>query len=198
MKAIKKTEANFSNEVKIDLHKDVKLTIIVYLLCGISAVFFYILFYYVLKFLGLNDSSNTLFYIQTFKSMTKLDKFVFFTLMLITFLIHELIHGFFFYIFTGDKPKIGFKSLYLYAGAPNWYIRKNYFFIESLSPLIIITILGIVILSILPDKYSTILFLLFTVNAAGSFGDICVSLKLLNKPSNTYVNDTGIVFTINY
>ena len=198
MKVINKAEANFNNKIILDFHKNIKLLIVVNFLCVISLLFFYTLFYYLLKLLGLNSSTDILFYIQAFDNLPSLNKYIFFVLILITATIHELIHGLFFYLFTGDRPKIGIKSIYAYAGAPEWYINKNRFFIISLSPLVIITILAIIILSVIPDSYFSIVFLLFTLNAGGSFGDIWVCIKLLNKPKDTYINDSGIVLSINY
>ena len=198
MKVINKAEANFNNKIILDFHKNIKLLIVVNFLCVISLLFFYTLFYYLLKLLGLNSSTDILFYIQAFDNLPSLNKYIFFVLILITATIHELIHGLFFYLFTGDRPKIGIKSIYAYAGAPEWYIHKNRFFIISLSPLVIITILAIIILSVIPDSYFSIVFLLFTLNAGGSFGDIWVCIKLLNKPKDTYINDSGIVLSINY
>ena len=198
MKAVNKADANFNNRIVLDFHKNIKLLIVVNFLCVISVLFFYTLFYYLLKLLGLNSSTDILFYIQAFDNLPSLNKYIFYVLILITAIIHELIHGLFFYIFTGDRPKIGFKSIYAYAGAPDWYIHKNKFFIISLSPLVIITILAIIILSVIPDSYFSIVFLLFTLNAGGSLGDIWVCIKLLNKPKDTYINDKGIVLSINY
>ena len=198
MKVINKAEANFNNKIILDFHKNIKLLIVVNFLCVISLLFFYTLFYYLLKLLGLNSSTDILFYIQAFDNLPSLNKYIFFVLILITATIHELIHGLFFYLFTGDRPKIGIKSIYAYAGAPEWYIHKNRFFIISLSPLVIITILAIIILIVIPDSYFSIVFLLFTLNAGSSFGDIWVCIKLLNKPKDTYINDSGIVLSINY
>ncbi len=198
MKVINKAEANFNNKIILDFHKNIKLLIVVNFLCVISLLFFYTLFYYLLKLLGLNSSTDILFYIQAFDNLPSLNKYIFCVLILITATIHELIHGLFFYLFTGDRPKIGIKSIYAYAGAPEWYIHKNRFFIISLSPLVIITILAIIILSVIPDSYFSIVFLLFTLNAGSSFGDIWVCIKLLNKPKDTYINDSGIVLSINY
>jgi hypothetical protein len=152
MKAVNKADANFNNRIILDFHKNIKLLIVVNFLCVISILFFYTLFYYLLKLLGLNSSTDILFYIQAFDNLPSLNKYIFCVLILITAIIHELIHGLFFYIFTGDRPKIGFKSIYAYAGAPDWYIHKNKFFIISLSPLVIITILAIIILSVIPDS----------------------------------------------
>lgn len=198
MKSINKADGNFKYKFVIDFQKDIKLQITIFILCVISIVSFYIIFFYILKMLGLNNSTNILFYVKTVMSMPRSNKYILFPLIIIVTIIHELIHGLFLYIFTGDKPKLGIKSIYPYAGAPNWYIHKNNSFIVYLSPLMVITIFGFTLLGAIPDSYSSIVFFLVLFNAGGSFGDLWVCIKLLNKPKAAYVNDTGVVISINY
>jgi hypothetical protein len=112
--------------------------------------------------------------------------------LLLVMVIHELIHGFFFYLFTGAKPVIGFKSVYAYAGAPDWYIKKKYFIVITLSPLVLISSAGFLLLYLLNPPYSSIVFLVMTANAAGCAGDIWMSILLSRKPTETYINDTGV------
>ncbi len=38
--------------------------------------------------------------------------------MAVAILLHELVHGLFFWFFTREKPQFGFKLLYAYATAP--------------------------------------------------------------------------------
>ena len=95
MKAVNKADANFNNRIILDFHKNIKLLIVVNFLCVISILFFYTLFYYLLKLLGLNSSTDILFYIQAFDNLPSLNKYIFYVLILITAIIHELIHGLF-------------------------------------------------------------------------------------------------------
>ena len=43
--------------------------------------------------------------------------------IVLTFIIHELVHGLFFWIFNRSRPTFGFKGAYAYASAPGWYLN---------------------------------------------------------------------------
>lgn len=198
MKSIKLTEVSFENKEIVDFQKNKKLLIVINLLSLVLFAIFYFLFHLIYSVLFNNKINDPLYFFRSFKNSSDIYSIVFILLLLLILLLHELIHGLFFYLYTGEKPVIGLKSIYAYAGAPNWYIRKDNFNVVSLSPLIIITIIGFVLMWIMPASYSPILFLCITANAAGSIGDIWISIKLINKPSETYINDTGLFSSINY
>jgi predicted metal-dependent HD superfamily phosphohydrolase len=107
------------------------------------------------------------------------------------FVLHELIHGFFFWLFTGDRPQFGLHILYAYAAAPDWYLPRNRFIIAAAAPFILITMACLALLpSIAPQAVSELLIIL-TLNAAGSVGDLLVTGWLITQPRTTMVNDTG-------
>ena len=198
MKSIRLNEGKFDNIEIVDFQKDKRLLIIVNLLSLVLFIVFYLLFFSIYFLIFNLKYFNLLYFYEAFKNSSYIYAVVLILLLIVVLIIHELIHGVFFYIYTGEKPTIGFKGIYGYAGAPGWYIKKDQFYIISLSPLILITILGFVFMQIIPENYRTVLFLVITVNAAGSIGDIWVSMKLLKKPKETYVNDTGLLVTIKY
>jgi hypothetical protein len=111
---------------------------------------------------------------------------------------HEMIHGLFFYLATRSMPVFGFKKMMAYAGAPDWYIRKDYYVVIALAPFVLITIICLAILALIPDKFSSIVFLTMVVHAAGCIGDFWYTALLLNKPKETYITDSGVVSVISY
>jgi hypothetical protein len=113
-------------------------------------------------------------------------------------IFHELIHGVFFYLFTKSKPVFGFKSFMAYAGAPDWYIRKDRYIIIALAPFVVITVVGYLLLFVVPYNFLPLIFLIVVINAAGCIGDIYYSMMLLNKPKETYITDSGVVSIISY
>jgi len=198
MKSIRLNEGKFETIEIVDFQKDKRLLIIINLLSVVLFIVFYLLFFSIYFLIFDLKYFDILYFYNTFKSSSYIYAIVLILFLIVILIIHELIHGVFFYIYTGERPTIGFKGIYGYAGAPGWYIKKDQFYIISLSPLILITILGFIIIQIIPENYSTVLFLVITVNAAGSIGDIWISMKLLKKPKETYVNDTGLSITIKY
>ena len=109
--------------------------------------------------------------------------------------IHELIHGFFFWVFTRSRPVFAFRLFYAYAGAPDWYIPTRQFMIVALGPLVIIGAAGIVLILLVP--ISLIMFIIFFValNTGGAMGDLFVFSRLFKLSPMCLANDTGDVIT---
>jgi hypothetical protein len=192
MKAIPVSQISFNTREEVDFQKNKKLLIGINALSFLLFIIFYIFFYYISLYTGIIRSDNIYYFFRSLGYLHITGSIIFLLLLMVMLIFHELIHGFFFYIFTGSRPVIGFKSVYAFAGAPDWYIKKNYFLVITLSPLIVITITGFILISILSQPYLSIVFLLMTANAAGCAGDIWMSLLLMGKPPATYVNDSGV------
>jgi len=105
--------------------------------------------------------------------------------------LHEAIHGLFFWLFTREKPRFGFKVVYAFAGAPGWYITKLPYILIGIAPLLVITILGLLLLLIVPEEWLLAVLLFMTMNASGAAGDIYTVFWLWRKPDNILVSDSG-------
>jgi hypothetical protein len=115
---------------------------------------------------------------------------------IVMILLHEGIHGLFFWIFTRERPKFGFKLFYAYAAAPEWYIPRNKYIWIGLAPLILVSIVGVAIIPWVPILWLSGLILFLTVNAAGSMGDAFIILVTLSQPKDILIQDLGDSFTI--
>ncbi len=196
MKAIEKSRVNFLYNETVDFSKNKKLALSVNLLGLLLFPLFYIILFYLLKVLSAGPSDDLLYYWKSFSRLPLIYSGIFLTALLVLLVIHEFIHAILFYLFTGEKPVYGFKGVYGYAGSPNWYLRKDYYLIVGLSPFVIISVSGIIILLLIPAEFSSIIVLLLTTHAAGCIGDIWVSIKLISRPEETYINDSGISLVI--
>jgi len=105
--------------------------------------------------------------------------------------LHEGIHGLFFWLFTGGKVEFAFKGAYAYAAAPDWYLSKRPYLFISLAPLVIITVLGVILLFIVPPSWISPVFLLVTFNASGAVGDIYVFYLLARMSGDQLIRDSG-------
>lgn len=110
--------------------------------------------------------------------------------------VHELIHGLFFWLFTRERPRFGFKGAYAYAAAPDWYLPRNQHMVVGLAPLVVITLLGFLFVSIVPGWAIPGLLFAIVSNAAGAVGDIAVVTWLLFQPRATLVRDVGDAITL--
>jgi hypothetical protein len=113
--------------------------------------------------------------------------------------LHELVHGLFFWWFTGKRPHYGTGAGYAYAAAPpGWYLPRQQYFIVALAPLFVISIVGLALLPLLPSAAFIYLFAALLFNAVGSVGDLVVVGWLLQRPPHTLVQDSGPAITIYY
>lgn len=120
--------------------------------------------------------------------------FSLFLAVVLVVIVHEAIHGLFFYLFTGRRPRFGFKILYAYAASPEGvYITRRQYLVVGLSPLVIMTIFGVLALPVLPLVAIPTLIYTLILNASGSIGDIAMIGWLLRQPKNALIKDTGIL-----
>ncbi|HMB22861.1 MAG TPA: DUF3267 domain-containing protein [Anaerolineales bacterium] len=128
----------------------------------------------------------------TFTFMLDLVKlFSFFVSVVLMLLVHEAIHGFFFWVFTRSKPLFALRPLYAYAAAPDWYIPTHQYLIVALAPLVLIDILGLLAILVLPASWTFIPAFLVALNTAGSVGDMYIVARLLRLSSGSLAKDAG-------
>jgi hypothetical protein len=110
-------------------------------------------------------------------------------------IVHELIHGFFFWFFSGSRPIFALRPLYAYAGAPDWYFSKSQFAIIALGPLLILGALGLLLMLLGPAGWLLMIAFLVALNTGGAVGDLFVFVRLLKCSPTSFTNDTGEVVT---
>lgn len=187
MNAIRIENTQLEIKESVDFQRNKKLIFWINAASFITFILFYYTFYLIAHyFLGLK---KLIFYLPGYNALYLI------AALLVMTIVHELIHGLFFFL-ASAKPVFGFKNLFAFAGAPGWLIRKNYFLAVSLSPLIIITLTGFLLIYLLPPAYKSIVLLIIAANAAGSTGDLWVSLKLLRNHGDIYVQDDGLTLSI--
>ncbi len=107
-------------------------------------------------------------------------------------LLHEFTHGITMKIFGAKKVKFGFNFIYAYAGSKDEYFKKWPYIIIALAP---VFVFFIIFAAICPFIYNTpwfwVVYFWQVQNISGAMGDIIVSLMLLNKPKNSYIQDSG-------
>lgn len=117
-------------------------------------------------------------------------------LQAVMIILHEGLHGFFFYAFTRAYPKFAFKGLYAYAALPGWYFPRREYLVICLAPLVGITLLGFLMIAVIPPAWIPAVLVVMTLNAAGSVGDMTVAAWLLRAPAGSLANDQGDAFNL--
>lgn len=119
---------------------------------------------------------------------------VYFVGLFACIVLHELIHGLFYKIFTKQKLTFGLTLTVAYCGVPNLYLRKKAAFISAIAPCVIISLFLLVPLILVKDSAIwSFIYLLFSSHFAGCVGDLFVCLLILFKYKNKeiLINDTG-------
>ena len=116
-------------------------------------------------------------------------------LLALHIILHEAIHGIFFWLFTRSRPVFAFRWKYAYAAAPGWYINRLPFLITTLAPLVVITAVGLLLMSAAPPSWLLGIWFVITMNASGAVGDMVVAWRLLTSPGDTLVEDRGDALT---
>ncbi len=117
--------------------------------------------------------------------------------LVLVVVVHEAVHGLFFWLFTGRRPGFGLKGAYAYAAAPaGVYVPRNRYLVVGLAPLVLITLVGLLLVTVMPPVMLPALLVFVTFNAAGSVGDLLVSGWLLTFPPTVLAQDAGDVMTL--
>jgi hypothetical protein len=117
--------------------------------------------------------------------------FILLGLTVFNLLVHELIHGFFFWMFSRSKPVFALHLLYAYAGAPTWYFPNRQYAIITLAPLVIIGVMGLLLMLLVPVSWLLMIMFLVAFNTGGSMGDLLVFIRLLKGSPTSFANDSG-------
>ncbi|MEW5868297.1 MAG: DUF3267 domain-containing protein [Chloroflexota bacterium] len=107
----------------------------------------------------------------------------------VTIILHELVHGLFYWIVTRERPTFGLTWLYAYAVAPGWYFPRNPFIAIGLAPLVVITALGLLAILFVPAKWLPLVLLALLTNATGAVADVFVVGRLLFMAPEVIIED---------
>lgn len=114
----------------------------------------------------------------------------------VTLILHELIHGFFFWLFTREMPRFGIQLGYAYAAAPDWYFPKGKYLIVALAPLVVLTVAGMVAIALAPAIWLATLLLSIVFNAGGAIGDMYICMRIAREAQDLWIKDKGDAFEV--
>jgi hypothetical protein len=112
--------------------------------------------------------------------------------LVLVILIHELVHGMFYWRFAGRRPTLGIKGLGVYVTAPSdVYFPRTQYVVVGIAPLVLLTLAGLSLVIILPVAAMPTLVLFVAFNAAGAAGDLLMVARLLSYSPDTLMQDSG-------
>lgn len=111
--------------------------------------------------------------------------------------LHELVHGLFYWHFSGRRPTLGIAWVGVYVAAPSGvYFPRNQCLIAGIAPLVLLTAVGLLLLPIVPVFVVSILVVFVAFNAAGAAGDLLLVARLLSFSPKTLVQDMGTTVVV--
>jgi len=174
----------------LDLLKNKQLALVINVVAAILLVFFGWFFLSILRFIRPDYVGVLTQLISDLGDVFKVLG-VLLAITLVMVLVHEGLHGLFFWLITHHRPTFGFRGYYAFAAAPGWYIPRNPYLLVSLAPFVLITVIGLGLIAVVPYGFIPPLLLLISMNAAGAVGDLMVVAWLLGKPAWFLVQDYG-------
>jgi hypothetical protein len=116
--------------------------------------------------------------------------------MVVAILIHELVHGFLFWLFSRHRPKFGIGMGYAFAAMPDWFFPKQQYLVIGLSPLVVLTVLGLAASVFVPFAWLGVLLAGMTINAGGAIGDMYICWRIAIEAPEVWINDKGDGFQL--
>jgi hypothetical protein len=126
-------------------------------------------------------------------SLWKMFQFVVFLLLDVVLLIilHEGVHGLCFWLITGKQPVFSIGPGYAAAASPHSLISKKPYLVTALSPLVVLTAVGLVLIPMVSSGVLFYLGLFIVMNISGAVGDLWVAGSLLFRSEPLLVQDFG-------
>ena len=192
-KAVRELPEDYDLRHTLDLNKNIKLAIGLNLAGLVLFFVFGVLFYWLLSLVrpGLIFEGEFLSSGLLVSDSFLLQLLVIALVYMGMIVLHEGVHGIFFWIYTRERPKFGFKGLYAYAGAPDWYLAKKPYLIVGVAPLVLISAVGFAAMALAPAAWIFPILMFITLNASGAVGDIFAFFWILLIPEEILVQDFG-------
>jgi hypothetical protein len=106
-------------------------------------------------------------------------------------ILHEGVHGLCFWLITGKRPVFSLGPGYAAAAAPGCYIRRGPYLVTALSPLIVLTAAGLMLIPFVSSGLLFHVILITVMNIAGAVGDLWVAGGIITRHGPLLVQDHG-------
>lgn len=175
----------------LDFRNNKSELLISYLLRLLGVVFFGYIFYLVANFLNNDTPFRELVSIEILGVAPIFSIFLCVVDVAFVLFLHELIHALVYYVTNKQNPRFGMRGWVIYAAAPNQLITKRNIIINALAPFVVISFLGLSLLTLVPVQFASWIFLPTLVNAAAAGGDFMVVYFALKHSKEIQYNDKG-------
>lgn len=105
--------------------------------------------------------------------------------------LHENVHALVVWRYTGSWPSYGVSPLGFYVRADGWFFSRGAMIVISAAPLVSLTVLGVLLLVILPPVLASLPIWFMLLNAAGSVNDVAVAVWVFFQPDSALIHNSG-------
>jgi len=195
MRATRTIPENYSLRFDFDLKRDMRAGLLMQVAGLVLFVIFGIAFGYLIQLMRpeVNIQQNIIV-ASAIDGLVLIGALI--AIMVVVIILHELVHGLFFWIFTRERPGFGVGWGYAYAYAPGWYFPRRQYLVVGLAPLIILSFFGFAVIGVMPQSWIAAIFWGMLINASGAVGDLWITARIAVEPGNVLVQDTGDGFSV--
>jgi len=120
-----------------------------------------------------------------------------FFIALLVLPLHELIHGVAI-LGCGYRPRFGMilSKGVLYATADGALFTRRQYIVVALAPLALISLLGLLLIGVLPSGWWWTIALAVVINNGSAIGDLWAAYTVLHYPAASLVRDTADGFIV--
>jgi hypothetical protein len=196
MKPTQTLPANFALAWNLDLKHNTRLNIILQIVgLGWMLLAGWLLTLCVVWFRPeINEVMKAGFSLDMLEMLTGLGILV--VIMVITIFMHELVHGLFFWYFARRRPEFGIGPGYAFAAMPDWFYPKRQYLVIGLSPLLLLTGLGLAASAFAPQAWLAALLAGMVINIGGAIGDLYICWRVARDAPDVWIKDTGDGFQL--
>ena len=184
MKAVEKLPEGYQEIYSVDLQKNTKIAVLVNGLAILIAILLIVPMLFAVPL-------YTMFDVEGGITQMLIKYGVMIGLLVVYMVLHELVHGIAMKLCGTKKVKYGFTGMYAFAGSEDFYDRKAYIFI-ALAPVVLWGIVLAVINPLVPVDWFWIVYFIQICNLSGAAGDLFVTVRFLQFPSDILIRDYGV------
>ena len=106
-------------------------------------------------------------------------------------LLHENIHALVAWRYTNHWPSYGVTPLGIYVNTAEWLFPRSMMIAISVAPFLILTLLGFLLLVMLPIAFTRLSVWFILLNGVGSINDVAVATWIFFQPASALIQNDG-------
>ena len=122
---------------------------------------------------------------------------IFSATIIIMVILHESIHSLVLWGSTKKFPSFGINFMgSVYVNASGWYLPRLHMLIMSLSPFLLLSVIGIILLRFTSGEFFQMTLWAVLLNAVGAVNDLAVAGWLFFQPDTALIENSGQALSI--